>query len=241
MPDWFQATEAPGGWRGLRMLTEPLVSDMYRANLYTVFGRDADLQFDFGCGVVPLAPALGLGAKPVIAVASHAHVDHIGGFHEFSDRRGHGAEAEGFATMAQPFTLAAGFAGHKYGPTLLAPPHPGHDFATWALTPAPLTSVLAEGDRIDLGDLCFTVLHLPGHSPGGIGLLEERSGLFLTGDAIYDDRLLDDLPGSSVPDYLATMARLAELDCALALGGHGAPMSRTRLHKIARDYIARNG
>jgi glyoxylase-like metal-dependent hydrolase (beta-lactamase superfamily II) len=109
--------------------------------------------------------------------------------------------------------------------------------ADWTLTPAPLTGLLAEGDRIDLGSRTFTVLHLPGHSPGGIGLLDEHAGLLLAGDAVYDDDLLDDIPGASVPDYLATMTRLLTLDCRLVLAGHGAPFDQSRLRSIARTYI----
>jgi glyoxylase-like metal-dependent hydrolase (beta-lactamase superfamily II) len=99
--------------------------------------------------------------------------------------------------------------------------------------------MLAEGDRIDLGDRVFTVLHLPGHSPGGIGLLDEADGLFLSGDAIYDDDILDDLPGASIPDYVATMERLRHLDCRLIIGGHGPEMSRARMVAVAEAYLAR--
>jgi glyoxylase-like metal-dependent hydrolase (beta-lactamase superfamily II) len=42
---------------------------------------------------------------------------------------------------------------------------------------------------IDTGDRHFEVLHLPGHSPGSIGLWEERSGTLFSGDAIYDGPL----------------------------------------------------
>jgi glyoxylase-like metal-dependent hydrolase (beta-lactamase superfamily II) len=103
----------------------------------------------------------------------------------------------------------------------------------------PLTGTLSEGDRIDLGDRSFTVLHLPGHSPGGIGLLDERDGLFLSGDAIYDDDILDDLPGASVFDYRVTMERLRRLDCRLAIGGHGPEMTRPRMVTIAEAYLSR--
>ncbi len=58
-------------------------------------------------------------------------------------------------------------------------PHP-------PITPAPATRLLAEGEAIDLGDRHFEVLHLPGHSPGSIGLWEEATGIFFSGDAIYD-------------------------------------------------------
>ena len=44
-----------------------------------------------------------------------------------------------------------------------------------------------------LGDRHFEVLHLPGHSPGSIGLWERRTGILFSGDALYDGPLLDEL------------------------------------------------
>jgi glyoxylase-like metal-dependent hydrolase (beta-lactamase superfamily II) len=231
---WFITTPAAPG---VFLTTEPHVNSFFRANCYTVLGRDADLQFDFGSGLLPYRPALPLTGAPVLAVASHAHIDHVGGFHEFATRLGHAAEAAGFADMNDTSTLKHLFRDQAFGPSLTQPPHSGFRLADWTLTPAPLTGLLAEGDRIDLGSRTFTVLHLPGHSPGGIGLLDEHAGLLLAGDAVYDDDLLDDIPGASVPDYLATMTRLLTLDCRLVLAGHGAPFDQSRLRSIARTYI----
>jgi glyoxylase-like metal-dependent hydrolase (beta-lactamase superfamily II) len=233
---WFQTRVlAPGVFVTL----EPAVHPMFRASIVTILGRDRDLQFDFGCGLLALWPALPLGAKPVVAVASHAHVDHIGGFHEFADRLGHASEATGFAGQPGVETFADEF--RDWPDPVFHPPEPGWSIADWTLRPAALTGTLAEGDRIDLGDRQFTVLHLPGHSPGGIGLLDEVGGLFLTGDAIYDDEILDELPGASIPDYLRTMERLRGIDFRLAIGGHGPEMSRPRLIAIAEDYLRRRG
>jgi glyoxylase-like metal-dependent hydrolase (beta-lactamase superfamily II) len=233
---WFETREvAPGVFVTL----EPSVNPEFRAAMVTVIGRDRDLQFDFGCGIMPLRPSLPLTGKPVVAVASHAHVDHIGGFHEFADRLGHASEAAGFAGLPGVETFAEEF---RLWPDVAdPPPTPSWTTADWSLRSAPLTGWLAEGDRIDLGDRSFTVLHLPGHSPGGIGLLDERDGLFLSGDAIYDDEILDDLPGASIPDYLTTMERLRQLDCQLAIGGHGPEMTRSRMVEIAGDYLLRRG
>ncbi len=237
MSDWFTvAPVAPGIVRR----EEPAVHDFFRANLYTVAGQGITLQVDFGVGVAPLRPALGL-AGPVIAVATHAHVDHVGGFAAFEDRAGHAAEAATFATMDEAGTLASWFARQKAGPSLARLPSPGYRLADWRLAPAPLTRVLTEGDVIDLGSRQFRVLHLPGHSPGSIGLLDEAAGVLLAGDAIYDGGLVDDIPGASIPDYLATMDRLRRLDLALVLGGHGAPLTRAGMVTIAEDYLRRRG
>lgn len=233
---WFRTRELEPG---VFVTLEPAVDPMFRASIVTILGRDRDLQFDFGCGLLALRPALPLSDKQVVAVASHAHVDHIGGFSEFAERLGHASEAAGFAGEPGVETFADEF--RDWPQVATTPPRPGWTVGDWTLLPAPLTGTLGEDDRIDLGDRRFTVLHLPGHSPGGIGLLDERDGLFLTGDAIYDDEILDDLPGASVPDYLRTMDRLRGIDCRLAVGGHGPEMIRPRLVAIAEDYLRRRG
>lgn len=233
---WFRSVEvAPG----VTCTVEPFVQSFFRANFYTVRGRDADLQVDFGVGVCPVRAALPLSGAPVIAVATHAHVDHVGGFHEFEDRRGSAVEAATFAAMDEQGTVQHWFRGRA--DALAADPSPDFRLSEWRLTPAPLTRELAEGDVIDLGDRRFSVLHLPGHSPGSIGLLDEADGLFLSGDAIYDDVLADDVPGASIPDYLATMERLRALDIRVGLGGHGSAFDRARMVAIAEGYLRAKG
>ena len=98
---------------------------------------------------------------------------------------------------------------------------------------------LGEGDVIDLGDRRFRVLHLPGHSPDSIGLLDEKSGVFFSGDAIYDDGLIDDLPDSDREAYRSTMARILELPVRIGYGGHGEPFDGSRMRAIAQDYLRR--
>ena len=118
-------------------------------------------------------------------------------------------------------------------------PSPDWQVAAYRLEPAPLTMALAEGDVVDLGDRQFRVLHLPGHSPDSIGLLDERDGLFFSGDAIYDDTLIDDLRDSDRAAYRATMARIIDLPVRIAHGGHGESFSGERMRAIARAYIER--
>ena len=92
-----------------------------------------------------------------------------------------------------------------------AVPPGGLAAATMDRAAAPATRLLADGDVIDLGDRAFEVLHLPGHSPGSIGLWEAASGVLFSGDAVYDGPLLDELDDSDIDDYCATMRRLRDL------------------------------
>lgn len=220
----------------LTRLWEPLVHSFFQANIFHLRGRDADLVLDFGMGLASLRGTLELTqGKPVLAVASHGHVDHVGSFHEFEHRFGHAAEQAAFAEMHDTDTLASLF--RDIDEAVACPPAPAWRAADYRLAAAPLTTFLAEGDSIDLGNVQFRVLHLPGHSPGSIGLLDEHGGLFFSGDAIYRGGLVDDVPGADKVVYRRTMERLARLDIATAHGGHGASMDRTAMQAIARNYL----
>src|SRR5215469_13727939 len=75
---------------------EPHVIRLMQCNIWHVRGRDRDLLIDTGMGIASLKEAARqLLEKPVIAVATHTHADHIGGHYEFDDCLVHRDEAEG--------------------------------------------------------------------------------------------------------------------------------------------------
>lgn len=234
-PGWFAVADLGGG---LFSIHEPQVHRFFRANIFLLHGRDADLLIDFGMGLRPLAPLVAelASGAPMIAVATHSHADHIGGFHEFADRRAHSSEAAACASMPDDATFAPIFRGLDEPVAVL--PEPGWRKDGWRIAPAPLTARLEEGDTIDLGNRRLDVLHLPGHSPGSIGLLDSQNGLFFPGDAIYRGTLVDDLPHSDRTTYRATMERIAALDIAIAHGGHNEAISGQEMRDIARGYLA---
>jgi glyoxylase-like metal-dependent hydrolase (beta-lactamase superfamily II) len=236
------------------LLWEPHVDRLIRCNIWHVRGRDADLLVDTGLGIVSLAEAArDLFDKPVIAVATHTHYDHIGGLHEFAHRLVHRAEAAGMADFRDFATLrsadieaailaglrAAGFA--QADELVTAYPHAGFDAGAYRIVSTAPTRIVDQGDLVDLGDRRFEVLHLPGHSPGSLGLWEAASGTLFSGDAIYDGYLIDDLPTSDVADYVRTMRRLRELPVRTVHGGHKPSFGRERLIAIADDYLRRKG
>jgi len=235
--DWFSKEAISDR---LTRIHEPHVHKFFQANMFHVVGRDADLVIDFGMGLANLRGELQIPpGKPVFAVATHVHVDHVGSFHEFETRLGHEAEADAFALMPDADTLADYFRTQR--DALIEVPPSGVTPEDYKIPPASLTTILAENDVIDIGDACYTVLHLPGHSPGSIGLLDQATGIFFSGDAIYDGGLVDDLPGCEVEAYKTTMERLLQLDVHTVHGGHGARFGKAQLHEIARTYLASKG
>jgi glyoxylase-like metal-dependent hydrolase (beta-lactamase superfamily II) len=204
----------------ITLITEPYVTPLIRCNIWHLRGSDRDMVVDSGLGIASLRQAAAaLFEKPVIAVASHTHYDHTGGFHEFEERLVHSQEAhelanpEGFAGLVATqlddgLVEAIRGAGIEIPDCLVdALPAPGYDPAAYRVQPAPATRLVEEGDVVDTGSRRFEVLHLPGHSPGSIGLWEAETGVLFSGDAIYDGPLLDTIPGADVEHYLKTMER----------------------------------
>lgn len=242
-------------WRriddGITFLWEPHVDPLMRCNMWHVRGRDRDLLVDTGMGLVSLREAArDVFDKTVTAVATHAHSDHIGSHHEFEERVIHRLEAQ---DLAEPYTMpldtrnmGGGLldslrrAGYDVPPLLIdALPHEGYDMDAYAILPAPPTRLVEEGSVIDTGDRIFEVLHLPGHSPGSIGLWEAETGILFSGDALYDGPLLDELADSSIPDYVRTMKRLREMPVRVVHGGHEPSFGRDRLIELVDAYLER--
>jgi glyoxylase-like metal-dependent hydrolase (beta-lactamase superfamily II) len=177
----------------------------------------------------------------------------VGSLHEFGDRVIHEAEAANMAHAAESFSMMTDDhpaeindslirAGYELGPCLLtALPHADFNLTEFSYPAAPATRTVAEGDVIDLGNRVFEVWHLPGHSPGSIGLWEAATGILFSGDAIYDGPLLDEIPGSDIPVYCDTMRRLEALDVRVVHAGHDPSFDGRRLKELARDYLDRRG
>ncbi len=236
----------------ITLLWEPHVVPLMRCNIWHVAGRDRDLLVDTGMGVASLCDAAGeLFAKPVIAVATHGHDDHIGAHWEFDDCYAHPLEAA--LLEAPPITSLDPWVawGHEvmeslersgYNvdvPYFVSALPPGVAVETFRQRPARVTRLIDEGDVVDIGDRQFEVLHLPGHSPGSIGLWEAATGTLFSGDALYDGPLLDELAGSDIDDYCRTMERLMDLPVAVVHGGHEPSFGRDRLRELTRAYLER--
>ncbi|MGD9744107.1 MAG: MBL fold metallo-hydrolase [Dongiaceae bacterium] len=234
----------------LTLLWEPHVVPLMRCNIWLVRGRDRDLVIDTGMGICSLREIVTrLTERPLTAVATHVHADHIGGHHEFEDCVAHRLEADGLERADGDFTLLdesfdasdlSYFSVPNYevsGPLITALPSVGYDLRSFRIAPAKVTRRVEDGDVVSTGDRNFEIVHLPGHSPGSIGLWEKASGILFSGDAIYEGPLLDELHHSSIPDYVRTMKRLRDIPARVVHGGHNGSFGRDRLRAIAEAYL----
>ena len=246
---WFEIRRVSDD---ITLLWEPHVVPLMRCNIWHVRGRDRDLMIDTGMGIVSLREAVEpLLDKPVTAVATHTHTDHVGNHHEFDHTLVHELEAEELRSPSDRGTLLASVmgaeaiaslarAGYPFDSDLItALPRADYDMAGYRLQDAPVTEIVAEGDVVDIGNRSFEVLHLPGHSPGSIGLWEAKTGTLFSGDAIYDGPLLDEIDGADIPAYVRTMKRLRELPVEIVHAGHDPSFGRDRLRNLCEAYLAK--
>lgn len=102
--------------------------------------------------------------------------------------------------------------------------------------------LVADHERIDLGDLRLQVVWTPGHTMGHSCFLNERDQYLFTGDHLLPDGLtqlgnVDSTESQPLHDVLESLDRVAALGAMTGLPGHHYPMADT----VARSGAVRRG
>lgn len=154
-------------------------------------------------------------------VITHAHPDHFGSSHAICTKLDiplwAGALDREAIETASP-TMGPGRLPQLFGKLRLVVGHP-------------VCKELTEGDEV----AGFTVLDVPGHTPGHIALWRESDGVLLCGDVFFNLRQLSHPPGFSTwnPDAnRQSMRKLLDLNPRLVLFGHGQPATHEQLKQM---------
>jgi glyoxylase-like metal-dependent hydrolase (beta-lactamase superfamily II) len=223
---------------GVTRLSEAILTPPERSYFYLVEGRDRDCLIDGGWGfsrsLGKLRPHSG---KPLVAIATHSHFDHIGMLHLAPERLGHRAEASVFADPDPLGTQALPFLADR--PVLVG--HACLRADSIEQRPCPLTGLVDDGAAVDLGGgVVLRVMHTPGHSPGSLSILCERRGLLFCADTLHDGYIYDAIPGADRRALLRSHERLREAGFAIACPGHGAALDRVEAVEVMDGYRSGN-
>ena len=236
---WFRRTAVGPD---LTLLVEDHLDSFFESNVWHLRGRDRDMVVDTGNGIGDLRAELAAltGDRPVVAVATHRHFDHMGGLHGFDERWCHPADADrirepdGLALLREDFRpgLEDEIRWYGYEPperVIDAVPWADFDVAGWRTTPAEPTRLLEDGDVVDLGDRAFEVLHVPGHTAGSIALWDASGAALFSGDTVAMD---DPLHAEDEEAFLGSLSRLRELPVETVYAGHSRPFGRDELRDL---------
>lgn len=156
--------------------------------------------------IIQFVEEQGLNVKKLLI--THGHLDHIMAVDEL--RQHFGVEVFGSHQADKPLFEQLPEICRNYGFPEVPAFLPNH----W----------LNEGDQIQVGQLNFTVRHLPGHSPGHIGFFDFENKITFSGDVLFQNSIgRTDLYQGSF-DQLITTIRSKMFDLAddfIVVCGHG--------------------
>lgn len=163
-----------------------------------------------------------MGRAVTAHALTHAHPDHQGSSDEVCGKLG------------IPFWVGEKDVPYAEEPARLRETQPGHTFTDLGMKyfvgpGRNVDRVLHEGDTV----AGFTVLQVPGHSPGHIAFWRERDRVLILGDVINNMNIVTGMPGLHEPPLFVAFdaeenrrsaRRLAALEPELMLFGHGRPL-----------------
>ena len=208
---------------------------------YVINGTERCLLIDTGLGVANILEQVKkLTDKPITAVSTHVHYDHIGGHRYFSDFYVHEAEIE-WINGGFPLTT------EQVRNFLIEEPcdfPQDFNIDDYYLFEGVPSRVLHDDDTIELGGRSIRVLHTPGHSPGHICLYEQEKGYLYTGDLVYIGILFAYYPSTDPVAYMNSIKKLLSLPVKRILPAHhdlDVPLSIIKDMDIAFTELYQSG
>jgi glyoxylase-like metal-dependent hydrolase (beta-lactamase superfamily II) len=205
--NWFEVWEAEPG---VFVIQEPFHTENVKS--YVVAGDERAVVIDTGMGVGDFGAIIrDLTSLPVSVINSHAHWDHVGSNWQFNEIAIHRSEAG--ALIAGPTNADIR---RRFGSDVLKGPlPPGENLDTVEIRPSRATTILEGGEWIELGGRSLEVIHAPGHSPGGIVLVDRDARIMFSTDVVYAGALYAQFNDSNLDDYIETLKRLEPIAFSL--------------------------
>lgn len=183
---------------------------------YLLNGENRSLLIDTGLGISNIYEVVKqLTDKPITAIATHIHWDHIGGHKYFPDFYAHEEE---LPWLRGGFPLTMDTIREMVLDRCDLPE--GYDVGTYEFFQGEPTKVLYGNEVIDLGGRTIEIIHTPGHSPGHLCFFEAAKGYLFTGDLIYKDTLFAYYPSTDPVAYLCSLESVSSLSVKKVFPAH---------------------
>jgi len=166
-------------------------------------------------------------------ILTHTHMDHIGCLSEILKEMPH---AELWVHRLEGELLEKGDDRAVYGMEMFK----GMCQMQYGLKPDAFRfkvhKMLEGGEKLNIGNMEWEVIHIPGHSLGGIALYHREKKVLIPGDVVYADYAIGrfDLFGADASALKKSLIKLSGLDVDMLLPGHNQLVKG-----LPSDYIAR--
>lgn len=164
-------------------------------------------------------------------IMTHTHIDHIGCLSEILKEI---PKAELWIHVDEAEPLEQGDERTVYGMDMFK----SMCQSQYALKPGAFSfqidRKLKGGETLEIGDMVWKVIHIPGHSLGSIALYDDMEKILIPGDVVYADYAIGrfDLHGANGAQLKDSLFTLADLDVDILLPGHNRIAE-----KLPSDYI----
>lgn len=185
-------------------------------SVFLLVGEISALMIDTGIGIGDIrAMAEKLTDKPITVVMSHGHGDHTGGAGQFGKYHMNEKDFAGFPAVAgigMRRNYAAFFP--KKFPDRYYAYDPETDIVDMGVDVKRIP--MTDGQVFELGDRKVTAYECPGHTPGSMVFLDEKSRCLFAGDALNCNLLLRSRSGErnyvKISDALKGLRRIKALE-----------------------------
>lgn len=206
-----------------------LINEFDGTNCYLVVGTKKALLIDCGTGFCDLRGACEkITSLPITVVATHGHVDHIGGAGQFEEIYMHRDDCKAINKLQMTLPLRKAFLSGN--PAIRANGFTAKDVTR----PKYKTRIIPieEGYIFDLGNKTISVKHTPGHTVGSVALTDACDKIVFSGDNVCD-ALWMHMPGAaSLEEWLPSAKWLYDMSKEYRIfWGHRTP-------ELSGAYIA---
>lgn len=199
------------------------------STMFVLKGETSALVIDCGTGIGDFKGVIEelVGDLPYKVVATHSHVDHIGGRGQFNEIYLSEADSKYIKTVNMAYRRFYAFTNMLMGNNV-------KNKAFTSVKKEPEVHLIKENDVFDLGSRIIRVYETPGHTVGSISLLDETNRIIFIGD-VANEFLFMWLPHcTSIDTMTATIKKIIgikDYDVVWA-SHHTQPFKRKKLNEF---------
>lgn len=194
---------------------------MGKVHSFLLIGEEKAVLIDTGLGIDNIKRITDqLTSLPIIVLTTHVHWDRIGSHGEFKDIYVHKDERDWLIDGIKKLPIEQ--IRKDVGRDITLPAPVSFNPNTYKPFQGNPTSLLNDGDEIEIGSRKLIIYHTPGQSPGHISIFDYSKGYLFTGDLLYDETpIYAFFPTTNPVELVQSLEKISNIpNVTKIFGGH---------------------